>query len=128
MAGTAELALAIATLERGYEYLLAYAAQGRKDDSGSEVRQTLTSMHTALEGLGALVTSVVGAESTEAARTATDFLAAVTEDARRARGAIALVLSRAAISSLLVDNLNATIHLRALLTDIFLTDQVLRQR
>ncbi len=128
MASTAELALAVATLERGYEYLLAYAAQGRNDDAGTDVRHTLTTMHAALEGFGPLVTSVVGAESTEAARTATDFLTAVTDDARKARGAIALVLSRPSISSLLVDNLNATIHLRALLTDIFLTDQVLRQR
>ncbi len=31
----------------------------------------------------------------------------------KARGAISLVLSRPAISSLLVDNLNASIHLRA---------------
>ena len=36
---------------------------------------------------------------------------------------IGLVLDRPAIGSLLVDNLNATIHLRALLTDLFLLDQ-----
>jgi hypothetical protein len=33
------------------------------------------------------------------------------------------VLSRERITSLLVDNLNASVHLRALLTDLFLIDQ-----
>jgi hypothetical protein len=59
-------------------------------------------------------------------RDAAAFIATITEDARKARGAIALVLTRRAISSLLVDNLNASIHLRALLTDVFLLDQALK--
>jgi hypothetical protein len=33
------------------------------------------------------------------------------------------VLSRERIASLLVDNLNASVHLRALLTDLFLIEQ-----
>ncbi len=37
-----------------------------------------------------------------------------------------LVLAQPGISSQLVDNLNASIHLRALLTDIFLVDEVLK--
>ena len=45
------------------------------------------------------------------------------EDAVVAQGAIGLVLDAPALGSLLVDNLNATIHLRALLTDLFLIDQ-----
>jgi hypothetical protein len=35
-----------------------------------------------------------------------------------------LVLAQPAISSQLVDNLNASIHLRALLTDLFLIDEI----
>ncbi len=50
----------------------------------------------------------------------------VEHDVRAARGAIGLVLSRARISSLLVDNLNASVHLRALLTDLFLIEQALK--
>ena len=53
------------------------------------------------------------------------FLDAVRRDAAVAQGAIGLVLDRAAIGSLLVDNLNASIHLRALLTDLFLIDQAI---
>ena len=47
-------------------------------------------------------------------------------DARKARAAIQLVLAQPAISSALVDNLNASIHLRALLTDLFLIDEALK--
>jgi hypothetical protein len=36
-------------------------------------------------------------------------------------------LRKGAIPSLLVDNLNACVHLRALLTDAFLVEQSLRQ-
>jgi hypothetical protein len=43
-----------------------------------------------------------------------------------AQGAIGLVLDCPVIGSLLVDNLNASIHLRALLTDLFLIDQLRR--
>jgi hypothetical protein len=36
------------------------------------------------------------------------------------------VLAQPGISSQLVDNLNASIHLRALLTDLFLIDEIVR--
>jgi hypothetical protein len=37
------------------------------------------------------------------------------------------VLAQPAISSQLVDNLNASIHVRALLTDLFLLDEALKK-
>jgi hypothetical protein len=126
MSDSSELSQRIDVIERGYEYLLAYAAQGRQNDAGSEVRQTLTNMHTALDGLGVLLAAAISAVSEASAREAAGFIEAVGEDAHKARGAIGLVLSRPAISSLLVDNLNASIHLRALLTDVFLAEQALK--
>ena len=39
---------------------------------------------------------------------------------------IRLVLAHPAIGSQLIDNLNASIHLRALLTDLFLIDEALK--
>ncbi len=122
----AELARRIDIIERGYEYLLAYAAQGRQSDEGSEARQTLTNMHVALGGLSALLEATLLADSPASVRDAAGFIEAISDDARKARGAIGLVLSRPAISSLLVDNLNASIHLRALLTDVFLAEQALK--
>jgi hypothetical protein len=114
----------IETIERGYEYLLAYAAQGRQDDVGTELRATLTSMHQALSALqGGIGAALAGAP---AASGVEDFRGAVERDVKSARGAIGLVLSRGSITSLLVDNLNASVHLRALLTDLFLIDQAAR--
>jgi hypothetical protein len=115
------LAQRIDTIERGYEYLLAFAAQGRKDDLGSEVRATLVAMRAALAGLSDVIGLAVGARPNVAI-----FMATLADDARKAGGAIDFVLGSPAISSLLVDNLNASIHVRALLTDLFLADQALK--
>ena len=37
-----------------------------------------------------------------------------------------MVISQKGISSQLVDNLNASIHVRALLTDVFLIDELVK--
>jgi len=55
------------------------------------------------------------------------FLAVLDRDARDSLAAIELVLAQPVISSQLIDNLNASIHLRALLTDLFLLDEILRK-
>src|SRR5262245_20052674 len=113
-------------IESGYEFSLAYAAQGRTDDAGSQIRATLERMHAALEGLAPLVDAAVRKGDGPWAASSRRFLDAVKQDAAVAQGAIGLVISSGKIGSLLVDNLNATIHLRALLTDLFLVDQARR--
>jgi hypothetical protein len=45
-------------------------------------------------------------------------------DARDSLAAIELVLAQRAISSQLIDNLNASMHLRGLLTDLFLLIEI----
>ena len=40
--------------------------------------------------------------------------------------AIQVVIAQPSISSQLIDNLNASIHLRALLTDLFLIDEIVK--
>jgi hypothetical protein len=118
------LAQRIDVIERGYEYLLAYAAQGRQHDVGTELRDTLQRMHEALTDMqGALRAAFV---DLPAASGATHFTDAVERDLQVARGALALVLSREHIGSLLIDNLNASVHVRALLTDLFLIEQALK--
>jgi hypothetical protein len=49
-------------------------------------------------------------------------------DAHDSLAAIELVLAQPAISSQLIDNLNASIHLRALLTDLFLLSEIVNTR
>ena len=103
----------IDAIESGYEFLLAYAAQGRDDDAGSGsgpgVRSVLSDMAAATE---TLVQVFDGHEN--------GFAWVIVDDAKKTRAALDLVLSHASIGSELVDNLNASIHLRALLTDLFL--------
>jgi hypothetical protein len=45
-------------------------------------------------------------------------------DAEKAHTAMTLVLVQPRISSQLIDNLNASIHIRALLTDLFLLEEI----
>ena len=122
----------IEAIETGYEFMLAYAAQGRDTDKGAaagrSVREYLERMDEALAGLGAIVTACAERADAQLTAVAQPFLAVVETDARIARAAILLVLSRPDISSQLVDNLNASIHLRALLTDLFIIDEALKRR
>jgi len=55
------------------------------------------------------------------------FLEVLDDDARKAGAALRLVLAQKSITSQLVDNLNASIHVRALLTDVFLIDEALKR-
>jgi hypothetical protein len=120
----------IEAIETGYEFMLAYAAQGRQTDkgggSGSKVREHLNGMVGALAGLGAAATAAAAAVDRELPMAGEAFFAAVDNDARVALAALRLVLARSDISSQLIDNLNASIHLRALLTDLFVVDEALR--
>ena len=127
MSARDELARRIEIIERGYEYLLAFAAQGRPGEAGSEVRITLEGMLAALQDLDQALQAALREQAAPQPHDASAFVTALQEDARKARGALAFVLNRNSISSLLVDNLNASIHVRALLTDLFLADQGLRQ-
>ena len=115
------LAQRIDNIERGYEYLLAYAAQGRLDDAGSDARKSLVAMRDAIDGLPRLAAAAL----TGAGEGVLPFLHALERDAAAALGIVELALSRPRISSLLVDNLNASVHVRALLTDLFLVEQSL---
>ena len=54
------------------------------------------------------------------------FLGVLERDAQDSLAAIEIVLAQSIISSQLIDNLNASIHLRALLTDLFLIDEIVK--
>jgi hypothetical protein len=55
------------------------------------------------------------------------FMSVLDHDARNARAAVRLVLAQPSIGSQIVDNLNASSHLRAVLTDVFLLDEALKR-
>jgi hypothetical protein len=126
----ADLEQRIEAVESGYEFLLAYAAQGRDTDKGAaagrNVRDYLERMATALDGLGGVIGACAASVDPKLTTAAAAFFTAVDADARVALGALRLVLARPDIGSQLVDNLNASIHVRALLTDLFVVDEALK--
>jgi hypothetical protein len=119
----------IDTVEEAYEFMLAYAAQGVSGDqstqSGGQVREFLTRAAAALSNVSDRYRAVVEAGQGDAAPYLA-FGAVLERDARDSLAAIEVVLAQRAISSQIVDNLNASIHLRALLTDLFLVDEILK--
>jgi hypothetical protein len=121
-----ELEKRIDSIESAYEFMLAYAAQGReKDNEGPEIREYLENLYESLESIGAVSISCFSGESNEVTRART-FVDVLVNDAKKAQAGIGLVQAQSQISSQLIDNLNASIHLRALLTDLFLLDEVLK--
>jgi hypothetical protein len=119
-------------VEECYEFLLAYAAQGLPSDQGSksggQVREFLQRSVRALTGLAEICATAVKEEGLEPADKYLAFFAVLDRDARDSLAAIELVLAQPAISSQLMDNLNASIHLRALLTDLFLVGEIVRKQ
>jgi hypothetical protein len=118
------------TIEECYEFMLAYAAQGLPGDegtqSGSQIRGYLGRAVTAISGLAEGCATAVKQERLELVERYKAFLAVLDRDARDSLAAIELVLGQPTISSQLIDNLNASIHLRALLTDLFLLSDALK--
>ncbi len=109
---------AIDAVEETYEFMLAYAAQGRRQedqDTTGGIRASLKKADAALAVFADAALPDAGA-----------FMDVLRQDARNSSAAIRLVLAQPSISSQLIDNLNASIHVRALLTDLFLLDEALK--
>ena len=125
-----ELKRRVDAIEAGYELMLAYAAQGLPTDKGSttggQLRDALKGFDAALTGLGDLFRQIAAAEHGDRHDAYTAFLQQLDTDARAAQAGLRVVLAQPGISSMLVDNLNASIHVRALLTDLFLIDEALK--
>jgi hypothetical protein len=118
------------TIEESYEFMLAYAAQGLPTDGnsqGSQIRDFLNRAVNAISGLTQSCAEAVTEQRLEPKERYEAFLAVVDRDAQDSLAAIELVLAQPSISSQLIDNLNASIHLRALLTDLFLLGDLLNQ-
>ena len=76
----------IEAIETGYEFMLAYAAQGRQTDKGAaagrNVREYLDKMVAALEGLSGVVDASAKGLDPELPKKGAAFFAAVDADAR----------------------------------------------
>ena len=119
----------IDAIEESYEFFLAFAAQGLTSDQGSksggQLRIFLGKSEAALDGLVGALRGLVAEASLEPATTWAEVLDVVERDASDALSALRLVAAQSSVSSQLIDNLNANIHFRALLTDLFLVDELI---
>jgi hypothetical protein len=111
---------AMEAVEETYEFMLAYAAQGRRTEEDSSTSGIRAYLQRAEAALAIIAAARLPGEAAQ------KFLDVVRGDVVKAGAALRLVLAQPNISSQLVDNLNASIHLRALLTDLFLLDEALK--
>ncbi|MFZ1990629.1 MAG: hypothetical protein WAW96_12755 [Alphaproteobacteria bacterium] len=120
---------AIDKIESSYEFMLAYAAQGRDFEStggdGPPIRQVLNVLILSLIALAPAFEKEIGKANAARPEALNEFCRLVAVDAERALTAVNVVLSAHNIGSQLIDNLNASMHLRTLLTDMFLLDEAL---
>jgi hypothetical protein len=119
-------------IEDCYEFTLSYAARGLTTDEGSDagrqLREKLTAALEAIGGLEAACRSTVRELESSKAEKYEAFIELLSRDAQDSSAIVGLVLAQPSISSQLIDNLNASIHLRALLTDLFLISEIVGAR
>lgn len=117
-------------IEEWYEFMLAFAAQGITDDReshyGSQLRELLSKAVDAATGLPEAYTAMVATFHPVSSQNYVNFLGVLKVDTTRALAAMELVLAQPKISSQLIDNLNASLHVRTLLTDVFLLDEIIQ--
>ena len=119
-------------IEACYEFTLSYAARGLASDDGNDagrlLRGHLEQAAAAMRGLKQSCRDLLEQKQFEPTEKYEAFFEVLKLDAERAVAAVDLVLAQAAIGSQLIDNLNASIHLRALLADLFLVTEILDAR
>jgi hypothetical protein len=127
---SAEIRRRCNAMEECYEFMLAYAAQGVSSANGSQsggrIREVLRQAVEALSGVADACRTAVRADALDSAEQYIAFLDVLDRDARDSVRTIELVIAQPAISSQLIDNLNASMHLRAVLTDLFLLTDITR--
>lgn len=127
-----EIAARCDAIEECYEFMLGYAAQGIADDreshSGAQLRELLSRAVEAALGLPGAYAAVVKDSQLAPRERYETFLDVLKADTATALAAMELVLAQPRISSQLVDNLNASHHVRTLLTDVFLLDEIIHLR
>ena len=125
-----ELSRRADAIEGGYEMMLAYAAQGLATDQGAansnQLRDHLKRFDDALTGLAQAYRECAAALGVGPKDALDGFLKTLEADAATTQSALRLVLGQTGISSQTIDNINASIHVRALLTDVFIIDEVIK--
>ena len=117
-------------VEETYEFCLAYAAKGVNAQMAVSndrlVRERLEKLAATLQELPGAFLALAEEQRSQSGDRYQAFIDVMRRDSAAGRAAVQLVLAQPGITSQMVDNLNGMIHLRALLTDVFLLDEILR--
>lgn len=110
----------IEAVESGYEFLLAYAAQGRPphEEASMPPPHATPTLQKMQEAMARVADALAGSDDA--------FEKVIVDDIHKAGAAIGFTLAQPRMSSELIDNLNASIHLRAVLTNFFLYSEKFR--
>ena len=111
-------------IEEAYEFMLAYAAQGRSDEGagadGAHIRTFLVQFEAAVTAIVEDLDALSGAGGEASA-----FLAALKADSAIMTSVLRTMLARDQINSEVVDNANGLISVRSYLTGLFFLDKAL---
>ena len=123
MSETAAIRENIENIEEAYEFMLAYAAQGRADEGagvdGAHIRNFLERFVAAADALVGQVGDAIERDGDTGAA----MLAAFRTDSATILSVLRLVLARDNVSSEVIDNTNGLISMRAYLTSLFFIDK-----
>jgi hypothetical protein len=119
-----EIRQQIETIEECYEYMLAYAAQGRSDEGagpdGAQIRTFLTQISGAIVAITQSIDGIV-----EQAPSAAAFVEGFKRESAVVDSVVNIMLASGNVSSEIVDNANGLISVRAYLTSLFFMDKAI---
>ena len=122
MTNSTEIRKNIELVEEAYEFMLAYAAQGRADEGagpdGAHIRTFLTQFSEATDNIINELDNL-----TEADGTMETFIKTAKSDADTVKSVLAIMLQKENVSSEMVDNANGLITVRSYLTALFFIDK-----
>ncbi|NKB21060.1 MAG: hypothetical protein GKS01_11225 [Alphaproteobacteria bacterium] len=122
MTNSADIRKNIELIEEAYEFMLAYAAQGRADEGagpdGAHIRTFLTQFNDATDSILQAVEEVSSSSPESKA-----FIEALKVDATTVKSVMTILLGKDNVSSEMVDNANGLISVRSYLTALFFLDK-----
>ena len=122
MSEPADIRDQIEKIEEAYEYMLAYAAQGRAEEgAGADGAQIRVFLNQFAEAAAAIDNALDHIVTMNAA--AIDFMDGFKRESATMGAILKIMLARDNISSEVVDNANGLIAVRAYLTSLFFLDK-----
>jgi hypothetical protein len=112
----------IEKIEEAYEYMLAYAAQGRADEGagadGAQIRIFLNMFDESLKALDGFTSDI-----SKEVPGADDFIEHFQSESKVMESVLKVLLAKKNLSSEVIDNTNGLISVRTYLTSLFFIDK-----